>query len=199
MRFQRDSNRAGTIHQQHSGEQLVRGSGGEREKERERERETERERKRERSRRSRLESVGAFSFRRRLFLDASLINIKQVSRAHALGFTQAKRCQYFLLWNLVPAAVPAACTPFAVPSSRRVPHAPSSYGDDLSLSEYASAISTGEGAVTSESASPFRPGRRSEAVAGPGNINDASNEVILYRCSPSLFLPRRDGSRATTG
>ena len=43
VRFQRDSNRAGTIHQQQSGEQLARGSGA-REREREGEREGEGER-----------------------------------------------------------------------------------------------------------------------------------------------------------
>lgn len=67
------------------------------------------ERKRECSRRSRHESVGAFSFRRRLFLDASLINIKQA--ACARGDSRRRNVAVFFYSGtlsrlLVPVPVP---------------------------------------------------------------------------------------------
>ena len=52
-------------------------------------------RRRECSRRSRHESVGAFSFRRRLFLDASLINIKHAACARARGDSRRRNVAVF--------------------------------------------------------------------------------------------------------
>ena len=85
-------------------------------RERERGRERGRGRERERSWRSRLESVGAFSFRRRLFLDASLINIKQASRARARSRIHAGETLPVLFYSgtlsrLLCPPVPLRCPP----------------------------------------------------------------------------------------
>lgn len=78
-------------------------------------------RRRECSRRSRHESVGAFSFRRRLFLDASLINIKQAARARA-GIHAGETLPYFFTLEPRPGCwwrCRCRCTPFRPPYTQR--------------------------------------------------------------------------------
>lgn len=135
--------------------------------------------------------MGTFSFRRRLFLDASLINIKQAARA----FSDSRRRNVAVLFTLEPcpgccrAAVPAAVPLFLLPSIYLTP--PSPYGDDLSLIEYASAISTGGGCY--QSASLFRLGRCRKPLLVPAiSTTPATRSSYLV---PSLFIPWRRFAR----
>ena len=144
-------------------------------------------RRRECSRRSRHESVGAFSFRRRLFLDASLINIKQAACARARGDS---RCRIFLLWNLVPAAGGGAAA--GVPLSvLHIPNAPSPRGGDLSLIEYASAISTGGGCYRTG----FRRGPRRKPSLPRRQRRRRRRRLPLPSLSSLLLLAPWKGSR----
>lgn len=141
------------------------------------------ERKRECSRRSRHESVGAFSFRRRLFLDASLINIKQA--ACARGDSRRRNVAVFFysrtlsrLLVLVPLLVLLPLYPFPSSICPTPLHPEATICRSLSMHRrYRQA-----GAVTGAASAGGHVGSRCWS-----DVNDASDDVV----SPSapLFPP----------
>lgn len=152
------------------------------------------ERKRECSRRSRHESVGAFSFRRRLFLDASLINIKQA--ACARGDSRRRNVAVFFYSGtlsrlLVPVPVPLLpLYPFPSSIYPTPLHPEATICRSLSMHRrYRQA-----GAVTGAASAGGHVGSRCWS-----DVNDASDDVVSPPSRPSSPSSPRGKVRATTG
>lgn len=142
------------------------------------------ERKRECSRRSRHESVGAFSFRRRLFLDASLINIKQA--ACARGDSRRRNVAVFFYSGtlsrlLVPVPVPLLpLYPFPSSIYPTPLHPEATICRSLSMHRrYRQA-----GAVTGAASAGGHVGSRCWS-----DVNDASDDVVSPPPAPLLPPP----------